>query len=78
MVGHSEWHRRLQRRFDQQQHGRTFCLWRLYNGDLHLYEQLCTNDDHLPSHVYGSSSATCGAHMPDTNNGQRMLDTDPA
>ncbi len=64
LVGLSLGQRGLQRCSDEQQHGCSACLWRLYDRYLHLHQQLCSADHHLSSHLHRSFIAS-GTHLPD-------------
>lgn len=75
LAGNCKWHRRLQRYFDEQQYGRTACLWRYKNGDLHLYQHLRTFYNHLHGGLYGGRTTGVYADLPDKYNGSGVPDS---
>jgi hypothetical protein len=73
LAGSSDGERRLQWRFDEQQHGRTFCLWRLDDRDVYLYQHLCADNYDLPSDLHGGCRTDCGAHLSNERNRTRRF-----
>jgi hypothetical protein len=67
--------RRLQRRADEQQHGRSIRLRRQHYRDIYLYEYLCTADDDLSSYLHGGGTTNRSIDLPDQHHGSGLPDT---
>src|SRR5260221_12988383 len=53
----------------------TKCLWRKYNCDLYIYQQLCTDSNNMRSNLYSGSSTGCITDLSNKYNCSIMSDT---
>src|SRR5260221_14616819 len=53
----------------------TKCLWRKYNGNLYIYQQLCTDSNNMRSNLYSSSFTGCITDLSNKYNCNIMSDT---